>query len=191
MNKLLIAMTALALAAGALAGESAPPMTTAEATLLELAYSGKLEPLQRLVSEGTAVDATDPQNRTALMWASFNGHTEIVEYLLAQGAKVEHADESGRTALMYASSGPFPETVKLLLKHGAKVNRQGTLEGFTALMTAAAEGQMEVVRLLLAHGANPDLVDKDGDTAASFARQKGHTAVVALLEQPPPAKDPR
>jgi ankyrin repeat protein len=67
------------------------------------------------------------------------------------------------------------------------VDVQGTLEGFTALMTASAEGEEQVVRLLLAHGADPDLKDVDGDTAASFARQKGHTAVVQLLENPPPA----
>jgi ankyrin repeat protein len=56
------------------------------------------------------------------------------------------------------------------------------LEGFTALMTAAAEGQLEVVRLLLERGADPTLVDTDGDTALSFARQNGHTMVAQLLE---------
>ena len=74
----------------------------------------------------------------------------------------------------------------MLLEKGAAVDVQGTLEGFTALMTAAAEGQTEVVRLLLEHGADPGLKDKDGDTAASFARENGHTAVVELLENPPP-----
>ena len=48
---------------------------------------------------------------------------------------------------------------------------------------------MEVVRLLLAHGADPTIADEDGDTAISFARQKGHSAVVELLENLPPAKD--
>ena len=50
------------------------------------------------------------------------------------------------------------------------------------------EGQFEVVRLLLAHGADPSLKDKDDDTAESFARQKGHSAVVELLGNPPPAE---
>ena len=189
MRIFLVLTVALFLVAGAATADSSKPLTSAETALMEFAYAGKLEPLQGLVAEGTAVDTVDPEQRTALMWASFNGHTKVVEYLLAQGAKVGHLDESGRSSLMYASSGPFAETVKLLLKHGAKVNRQGTLEGFTALMTAAAEGQEEVVRLLLTHGADPTLVDEDGDTAASFARQKGHTAVVTLLEHPPAAKD--
>ena len=93
---------------------------------------------------------------------------------------------NGRTALMYASSGLYAETVALLLKQGADVNVQGTLEGFTALMTAAAEGRLEVVRLLLVHGAAQHVKDKDGDTAKSFAQQKGHRAVVMLLDNPPP-----
>ena len=189
MRHFLALAVALCFIADPVAAEPSTPLTAAETALLESAFSGKLDAIQRLISEGIAVDTADPQKRTALMWASFNGHAKVVEYVLAQGAKVEHMDDNGRTALMYASSGPFAETVKLLLKHGAKVNVQGKLEGFTALMTAAAEGQVEVVRLLLAHGADPALVDKDGDTAASFARQKGHTAVVALLENPPPAKD--
>jgi len=160
-------------------------LTPAEQELMQAAFDGKLDAVRSLVSEGTAVDVTDPENHTPLMWAAFNGHTRVVGYLLEKGAKVDAKDVSGRTALLYASSGPFPETVELLLKKGADVNLQGKLEGFTALMTAAAEGQVEVVRLLLGHGADPDLKDVDGDTAESFAQQKGHAAVVDLLNNPP------
>jgi ankyrin repeat protein len=168
-----------------IAAQDSVPPAAAEQALMESAYLGKLVEVQRLVSAGAVVDAADQEHRTSLMWAAFNGHTAVVEYLLEKGAKLGAKDASGRTALMYASSGPFAETVELLLKEGAEVNVQGKLEGFTALMTAASEGQLEVVRLLLAHGADPSLVDKDGDTAASFARQKGHSAVVDLLENPP------
>ena len=166
--------------------QAPPGMKPDERELLQAAFDGKLEAIRALVSNGISVDATDPEKRTALMWAAFNGHTPVVRYLLEKGATVDAKDENGRTALLYASSGPFAETVELLLKKGAEVNVQGTLEGFTALMTAAAEGQLEVVRLLLSHGADPDLKDVDGDTAESFARQKGHAAVADLLKHPPP-----
>jgi len=166
--------------------QAATALTPAEQALMESALTGKLDAVKALVEEGTAVDATDPEKRTSMMWAAFNGHTQVVGFLLDKGAKVDAKDASGRTALMYASSGPFSETVELLLEKGANVNLQGTQEGFTALMTAAAEGQLEVVRLLLGHGADPDLKDVDGDTAESFARQKGHQAVVDLLKNPPP-----
>lgn len=172
--------------------QAPPSLSTAEHELMESAFEGNLEDVRRLIASGTAVDAADVEKRTSLMWAAFNGHTPVAGFLLESGAAVNVRDASGRTALLYASSGPFAETVKLLLDKGADVNVQGTLEGFTALMTAAAEGQLQVVRLLLEHGADLRLLDKDGDTAESFARQKGHVAVEVLLKDPPapaPRKD--
>ena len=163
-------------------------LTPREQALMRAAFTGKLDAVQSLVSEGVSPNTTDSEQHTPLMWAAFNGHTSVVRYLLDKSAKLDAKDESGRSALMYASSGPHAETVDLFLKKGAEVDVQGTLEGFTALMTAAAEGQMEVVRLLLRHGADPALKDVDGDMAESFARQNGHSAVVDLLKSPPPSE---
>jgi ankyrin repeat protein len=73
--------------------------------------------------------------------------------------------------------------VEFLLKSGANVNVQGTAEGFTALIVASAEGLEATVRLLLEYGADPGVIDRDGDTALGFARAKGHTAVIGLLER--------
>jgi len=183
MRPLLVVVALLLNLGVPLAGQTTPPASP-EQQLMESAYLGKLGDVERLVAAGAAVDAADPEKRTSMMWAAFNGHTSVVGYLLEKGAKVDAKDTNGRTALMYASSGPFKETVELLLKKGAAVDVQGTLEGFTALMTAAAEGQLEVVRLLLAHGANAKIKDVDGDTAESFAEEKGHSAVVDLLRNP-------
>ena len=164
------------------------PSASLEQQLMEASYLGKLELVKQLALKGATIDAADPEKRTSLMWAAFNGHTPVVQYLLLKGADLEAKDSNGRTALMYASSGPFAETVELLLVKGAETNVQGTLEGFTALMTAAAEGQVDVVRLLLEHGADVSLEDQDGDTARTFAQQNGHSAVVELLDNPPPAQ---
>ncbi len=180
----LVLICCVAVSAGAQTDSS---LATAEQALMEAAFNGNLEMVQGLISNGIAVDTKTPDSQTALMWAAFNGHSQVVAYLLDQKASLEAKDANSRTALMYASSGPFTETVELLLEKGAEVNVQGTLEGFTALMTAAAEGQLEVVRILLLHGADTALEDKDGDTAESFASQNGHSDVVALLRNPPPA----
>lgn len=172
---------------GAQETEPDPGVQVAEQALFQAAFQGQLRDVEYLVSRGISADAVDAEKRTALMWASFNGHLPIIRYLLEQGATVDHKDSAGRTALMYAASGPYPETVELLLKKGADPNVQGTLEGFTPLMTAAAEGHVDVVHLLLRHGADAGVKDKDGDTAESFAKEKGHTAVVELLQNPPSA----
>jgi ankyrin repeat protein len=168
-----------------LASQESTTLTAAQQELMEAAYLGQLDEVKRLETAGTAVDSADLEQRTPLMVAAFNGHTPVLQFLLDKGAKVDSRDVNGRTALMYASSGPFEEAVAFLLENGAEVDVQGTLEGFTALMTAASEGLLEVVRLLLVNGADPSLVDKDGDTAMSFAQQNGHAEVVALLGNPP------
>ncbi|MSP26751.1 MAG: ankyrin repeat domain-containing protein, partial [Myxococcales bacterium] len=56
---------------------------------------------------------------------------------------------------------------------------------WTALMGAANAGKARIVALLLARGADREIVDDDGRTALSLAREEGHTAVVKLLELPP------
>jgi ankyrin repeat protein len=174
-----------------LAAQNSPPNITLEAAFLEMAYNGNLGAVQEFVSKGTPVDSTIADKSTALMWSAFNGHTAVVAYLLELGATVDLKDSNGRTALLYASSGPYPDTVGLLLRNGANANTKGKAEGFTALMMAASEGQLEVARVLLLNGADMDLTDSDGDTAKTFARNNGHSAMLELLEShavksPPP-----
>ena len=168
-----------------LAAQNTPPTITLEAAFLEMAFNGNLGAVREFVSKGTPVDSVNPDKSTALMWAAFNGHTAVAAYLLEQGATVDLKDNNGRTALLYASSGPYPETVGLLLRKGADVNVQGKTEGFTALMMAASEGHLEVARVLLLNGASVDIIDRDGDTAKKFAREKSHPAMLELLESQP------
>jgi ankyrin repeat protein len=181
MRTFLILITFLGALSGAIPAQAPPALTAEEQQMMQAAFDGVLAEVQRLVEAGVSVHVSTPESGTALMWAAFNGHTPVVEFLLERGAAVDALDGNGRSALTYASSGPYVETVKILLDRGADVNLQGTLEGFTALMTAAAEGQAEVVELLLERGADLGLQDKDGDTAESFARQKGHAEVETLL----------
>ncbi|MDZ7693969.1 MAG: ankyrin repeat domain-containing protein [Balneolaceae bacterium] len=120
---------------------------------------------------------------TALMFASYNGHLDVIRYLVDNGAQLDRKNKEGRTALMFAASGPFPDVVQYLLEQGADPNRTDMAEGWSPLMYAAAEGNTEVVKILLSHGADPELKDKDGDTAADFAQNNGHTEIAKLLKK--------
>jgi ankyrin repeat protein len=156
--------------------------TVDQQVMNDAALNGELTKVKELIRQGADPDQIDPDGRTALMYASFNGHTEIVRLLLDEGAEVGTRDALGRTALLYASTGPFAETVKLLLDNHADPNITDNDEHFSPLMHAAAEGQLEVVKLLLDSGADPSLKDIDGETAALFALNNGHTEVAGLIQ---------
>ena len=53
--------------------------------------------------------------------------------------------------------------------------------GFTPLMIAAGSGIADAVDALLAVGADRSKTSSDGKTAADFARERGHTEIVARL----------
>ena len=151
----------------------------------DAALNGDIQTVEAELATGVYVNATslNGQNQTALMMAAYNGHAKLVGMLIDRGGKVNHLDSTGRTALMYCCSGPFPETVKLLITKGANINIIDTSEKWTALMFAAAEGLAPNVKLLLDNGADTTPKDIDGDTAASFAANNGHTAVAKMIEE--------
>ncbi len=163
---------------------SAPAVSSPElvAQLNESALEGDMSGVKAALKAGADEKGTDEDGRTALMFASFNGHSKIVLELLDAGADIHHRDAMGRTSLLYAATGPFPETVRILLDKGAEPNVIDSDEHFTPLMHAAAEGNLDVVKILLKAGSDPTLIDVDGDNAASFARQAGHTEVADHLD---------
>ena len=56
--------------------------------------------------------------------------------------------------------------------------------GFSCLHIAAREGHTEIVKLFIAKDVNVDLRDAFGYSAAYWAHQKKHTAIVAILPNP-------
>ena len=161
----------------------APPTAEAIAAFAEAAFNGETGQITEALKNGMPVDQMEENGNTALMLAAFNGHSETMKSLLKAGAQIDLRDTgNNRTALMFAASGPFPAAVRLLLENGADVNAVDSVEHFTPLMFAAAEGLSPVVDILLEHGADPAMKDKDGDTAASFARTRGFTALADKLQ---------
>lgn len=154
-------------------------------SFFEAALNGDIQTVQSELIAGVDVNAAslNGQNQTALMLAAYNGHKKLVEMLIVHGGNVNAKDATNRTALMYCCSGPFPETTQILLDKGAEVNIIDNNERWTALMFAAAEGHLENVKLLLGQGADYKLKDTDGDTAASFAVNNGHSQVAKMIEE--------
>ena len=74
------------------------------------------------------------------------------------------------------------DTASTLLNMGANPNPRTDRTGMTPLMSAAVSGKENLVRLLLAHGADKRLVDKEGKTAADFAKMAHREEIARLIE---------
>jgi ankyrin repeat protein len=127
--------------------------------------------------------AEHKDEHTPLMIAALEGDTETVRTLLAHGARVNAKDNEGHTALMFAVINSHSEIVKALLRAGARVNARAG-DGGTALMLAATNGDAEITQILLNDGAKTGYrYTSTGQTAATLAADRGHIAIVELLQK--------
>ena len=115
--------------------------------------------------------------------AAFMGRFSRLKFLYPLGVDVNGQCQyrSCFTPLWGAAYSGNDDEVLFLLERGADVNRK-TNFGRTALMVAAYKGHESTVRLLLSRGADVNAND-DGNTALSFAKNKGRSEIVALLRQ--------
>ena len=75
---------------------------------------------------------------------------------------------------MFLSLSLFPPSLRF--------QPQDAENGYTALIFAAGYGHAEIVKLLLRGGADANKARNDGKTPLRKAKQKGHQAIVALLQ---------
>ena len=131
---------------------------------------GDVAALDKLLTLGFAIEATDTQGATALLRAAGNGHAAAVTYLLEHGADAAHSASTGATALSAAVSARRENVVEVLLTHGAAVD-QRLPGGGTALMIATALGFPELAKRLLTHGAQVNAEDERGMCALHAVAQ--------------------
>ena len=112
-----------------------------------------------------------------------DGKVREVRKWLEKGESVSQYDEYGNTALHLAAEKGYRGVCKVLLDAGADVNQSNVSVGWTGLHYAAYEGHVDVLRMLLAHGAVPDIQDKSGDTAESYAAEWENTECVKVLRE--------
>jgi len=91
--------------------------------LLQIAESGDVAKLQRVLGRGADVNACDDSGVTALMVAAYHGRLEMVKALLEHGAELNAANSEGLTAAMLADDAGHEETVRHLVALGIKRNR--------------------------------------------------------------------
>ena len=129
-------------------------LTGCESPLNKAARAGDTARMQQLLDKGADINLrTLAYGRTPLLYAVANNNTNEVEWLLSRGADVNKPDLIGWTPLILAAFCNNPACVKILLEHGADIN----------LRTIAIQ-------------------DQPSKTAMDFARERGYTEIVQLLE---------
>lgn len=170
--------------------------------LMEAAYNGNIQLMQRLVAQGSQVDQRNKYGLTALFFAAGatrtqptpKGSAEAVRFLLEHGATVNiKSSINGFNALMAAADNQNTGSVSLLLQHGADVNAL-TADGRSALTMAAGRLDADVVKLLLDRGARVNgYADNFGQTpilvavasSPTFAPASHEEAVKIMQKQAP------
>ena len=119
------------------------------------ARDGDLATVQTKLADGTDPNTPNEMGGLPIWFAAQNGHIEVVRALIAGGASPNPCDSSG--ALITASARS------------------------SALIAAATDNQHEILGLLLDADADPNLYDKNGQTALHWALTHGSDETVAIL----------
>ncbi|MBB3045911.1 ankyrin repeat protein [Litorivivens lipolytica] len=140
----------------------------------QAAFKGHDEAFDYLLASGVDVNTVNGANGwTPLHAASDKGQIDIARKLIAAGADVNKRSKEGYTAIYFAAKSEVETKpiVEMLIAVGADVNSRNN--GYYAVHMAANGGYYEIVQLLLEAGANPNLQDKDGDTALDHRDGQG------------------
>ena len=84
--------------------------------------------------------------------------------------------------ILEAASDGDANKVERLISLGANINVRDRW-GWTAMSMAAYGGHVEVARVLISHKAQLDNVDVDQETPLILARNRGHRALVMMIEE--------
>jgi ankyrin repeat protein len=94
------------------------------------AQKGDLATVDRLLADGTDINAFDELGKTALHWAAMNEHLEVAAFLIDQGADVNarHEPSIGDTPLGEVAGSCSYELARLLLAAGADPTIRGWMQ---------------------------------------------------------------
>lgn len=122
---------------------------------------------------------------TPLHWAAAEDDEGAVLELIKISNNIDARDEGQRTPLMVALSlTNLQHVARLLLSNGANVNAQDQYKQ-TPLMHAISNPNIDIsmIESLLIKGANPNITDRNGRSALSYAMdlEKNKTGIVKVL----------
>ncbi|CAK9056032.1 unnamed protein product, partial [Durusdinium trenchii] len=178
----LVIRTAVQLAGSMSASAGAEVDAKGRSALHLAAFNGEREEVERLVTSGAEIEATDKEGFTPLHLASEAGRLDVVDRLTEAKADLEAKGGPSRlTPLHWAAEKGHPATVDRLVAAGAAVDAK-TSQGWTPLHLAAWHGHPATVDRLVAAGAAVDAKeDISGQTPLHYAAVSGHSDAAQRL----------
>ena len=136
------------------------------------------------------LDLPMPTRASPLVRAAACGEVRIIDALIDRGARVDQqcGCNAQERPLWAAIVTGRKAAASRLLKRGADPNATGPAR-HTPLHVATMRNRADLVRLLIEHGASREVRDRDGRTAADWAREKHFNELVSLLDEKPPSSN--
>jgi hypothetical protein len=156
--------------------------------LMVAAFRRQHAAAQALLRLGANPNLREEDGYDVLAIATVNNDIETLNAALASGANARAV--TGRdngSALITAAQLGFVDIVRALVEANADIDHVNK-RGWTALITAVALGNgdkqhIETVEALVAGRANGDIKDQLGKTAIDYARARGYSDMVPILQK--------
>ena len=165
--------------------------------LMKAAMYGHADSIQLLLDHGAHVNDKNSYGTTALLQTASMAWTDALSVLLDHGANIQDTNKDGSTALIVAASrclcdsyrpaAQYERYITLLLDKGIAIDATDN-DGRTAVIGAAEKGRTSIIKVLLARGANPDIADKNGNTALSLVTKLNLPEAIAMLDPGQPLR---
>jgi len=150
-------------------------------TMLEVAYYGQPQLIQRYLDHGHSIDQEDKNSKaTPIYYAIQANQVETVKALLSYNADLEHHNTLGQTPLHMAVSLGRSAIVDLLLERGANINAKDNNE-LTPLIYAIENKHPNIAQKLIEKGASLEADKKYGLTPLHSAIQHKDIKTLSLL----------
>jgi N-acyl-D-amino-acid deacylase len=136
------------------------------------------------MAAGLSAQIPDFTPPTPLMGAVLQNDKAAVSSLLESGADPNEARFLGAPALVLALMQQNAGMARALIGKGADVKAIDGAGSTTLMWAAASESaQVEMVEELLKRGVDPNIANKKGETALTWALRRGYTPVTETLKK--------
>lgn len=147
--------------------------------LVDSIFSGSIDSIKEALQTGAHINYRDEEGLTPLMLFlrdyTYDNSFEVFELLLREGAYINALNKKGSTPLMFLCDSTIPHKFSIastLIENDKKTNHQNTY-GMSPLMFFSSyphlPDNLRIMKLLLIKGADPNLMDKERNTALKHA----------------------